>query len=462
MSDIDEPGDEIEIVRDRDGIAVFGERNIVERFLETLNLTSREISLSQVGPKLQAASGITQAVSEATANSAQWVKLTKESAAAFSQAVRGQAGLKPMKGSNVDVVRGIVTRAKDGQTDHIVQILKSSVGSTLSNPAMLAGAAGVMAQLAMQQTFDEITSYLQRIDQKVDDIALAQKNAAIAPMMGVEMIVLDAMTTREQVGRVSEVTWSKVEHGPQTIATAQAYAVKELQRIADKTAKQDDVGNLADLVRESEPEVREWLSVIAHSVRLQDALGILELDRVLDASPEELDRHREALQISRQNRVRALDRVSVTAIETFTNAAKLANTKALLNPFDAPTVVKLSNATNSDILDFRRSLGIETDVAVHESRRWADAASELGEQVILGAVSGAAAVGSFGMGAVDRAAIAFTPVDLDGDGVPDKSPAQIAAEQAGDAARVAVSNVAGFFGSLFNRKDSAESGDKEA
>ena len=45
-----------------------------------------------------------------------------------------------------------------------------TVGSMLTNPAMLAGAAGIMAQLAMQQTMQEITDYLAVIDEKVDDI----------------------------------------------------------------------------------------------------------------------------------------------------------------------------------------------------------------------------------------------------------------------------------------------------
>ena len=75
---------------------------------------------------------------------------------------------------------------------------------------MLAGAAGVMAQMAMQQTMDEITDYLAVIDAKVDDVLRAQKDAVIADMIGVDVVLDEAMTIRDSVGRVSEITWSKV------------------------------------------------------------------------------------------------------------------------------------------------------------------------------------------------------------------------------------------------------------
>ena len=46
----------------------------------------------------------------------------------------------------------------------------------VTNPAMLAGAAGIMAQFAMQQQMDEIMDYLATIDQKLDDVLRSQTN----------------------------------------------------------------------------------------------------------------------------------------------------------------------------------------------------------------------------------------------------------------------------------------------
>ncbi|KZE42055.1 hypothetical protein AVW09_11050 [Microbacterium sp. T32] len=88
----------------------------------------------------------------------------------------------------------------------------------LANPAMLAGAAGIMAQLAMQQTMQEITDHLAVIDEKVDDTLRAQKDGALARMIGVGLAIDDAMLKRERVGRVSEVTWSSLHGAAQIIA----------------------------------------------------------------------------------------------------------------------------------------------------------------------------------------------------------------------------------------------------
>ncbi|MGK5643329.1 hypothetical protein ACSNOK_34415, partial [Streptomyces sp. URMC 126] len=89
---------------------------------------------------------------------------------------------------------------------------------------ILTGAAGVMAQLAMQQAMDEITDYLKAIDAKVDDVLRAQKDAVLAYMIAAGDLLDEAMAVRESVGRVSEVTWSKVQGVGFTISRTQIYA----------------------------------------------------------------------------------------------------------------------------------------------------------------------------------------------------------------------------------------------
>lgn len=179
---------------------------------------------------------------------------------------------------------------------------KSGPGSILTNPAVLAGAAGLMAQLAMQQTINEITDYLAAIDEKVDDVLRAQKDAVVADLIGVDFVIEEAMTIREQVGLVLEVTWSKVQATSATIARTQAYALRQLDALAGKLERKTAIGDLAKTSRKAEATVQEWLAVLARCFQLQDAIAILELDRVLDATPDELDQHRLGLRIARQNR----------------------------------------------------------------------------------------------------------------------------------------------------------------
>ena len=57
------------------------------------------------------------------------------------------------------------------------------------------------------------------IDEKVDDILRAQKDAVLADVVGAHLVIEEAMTVREHMGRVSDVTWSKVQAAPATIAS---------------------------------------------------------------------------------------------------------------------------------------------------------------------------------------------------------------------------------------------------
>ena len=54
---------------------------------------------------------------------------------------------------------------------------------------------------------------------------------------------------------------------------------------------------LAKAAKEAESKVQSWLVVLARCFQLQDAIAVLELDRVLDAAPEDLDGHRLGLKV---------------------------------------------------------------------------------------------------------------------------------------------------------------------
>lgn len=203
--------DELQLISDGDGLAVIGPPAAVERFLVSEGLPSTDLGLQRLGPTLATGAAMTQAASEIAADSGRWVRLTEESAQAIKK-----YGL--MKSKTTGLELGVVqTKGQAHGIQHIVQFSKGS-GLRPTNPALLAGAAGIMAQLAMQQTMKEITDYLATIDAKVEDILRAQKDAILADMMGVHLVIDEATTIREHVGKVTEVTWSKVQATSLTIA----------------------------------------------------------------------------------------------------------------------------------------------------------------------------------------------------------------------------------------------------
>ncbi|AOY71180.1 hypothetical protein ARZXY2_1635 [Arthrobacter sp. ZXY-2] len=385
---------EIQLISDGDGLAVLGEPAAVETFLSSEGLESRELGLQRLGTALGAAAGVLQASSELAANSGRWVKMTKESAELVKK-----YGLMKSKATGLGL--GVV-QAKGGQIKGIVQFAKVP-GAMITNPAVLSGAAGIMSQIAMQQAMDEISDYLAAIDEKVDDLLRAQKDAVFAAMIGVDLEIEEALTIRENVGRVSETTWSKVQATSATLKSTQGYALRQLDALADKVGVKGRLGDLADTLDEIEPKAREWLAVLARCFQLQDALALLELDRVLDTSPEELDEHRLGLKAAREQRLKLISQCSERLLARMATAAQTANPKVLLHPAASRAVVFSSNQLAAGVTDFNGTLGLKEVHRDWEAKRWTEAATELRDRALETGAEGATAVRRMGVETVGRA-----------------------------------------------------------
>lgn len=385
--------DEIQLISDGEGLAVIGDSKAVEAFLAAEGLPSRDLGLPRLRKVMGVGAGGMQAASEIAANSGRWVKLTKESAEAVQK-----YGL--MKTRTRGVSHAMV--GKPGEIKQWIQIAKGP-GSLAANPAVLSGAAGIMTQLAMQQAMDEITDYLATIDQKLDDVLRAQKDAVLADMIGVDLVIEEAMTVREHVGRVSEVTWSKVQGTGMTIARTQAYALRQLDALADKVESKAKIGDLADASEEAGAKVQEWLAVLARCFQLQDAIAVLEVDRVLDAAPDELDRHRLALRAARQQRMDLISRSTGRLMARLDEAASTANAKVLLHPGKAPAIVRSSNHVATSVIELDGHLGIERDRGMLTTRRWVEAVSDVRDRALESGADVADAAKRRGGETMDRA-----------------------------------------------------------
>ncbi|GLW98804.1 hypothetical protein [Microtetraspora sp. NBRC 16547] len=379
---------EIQLISDGDGLAITGDPTAVEEFLVSEGLWS---SSKDLGQRLKSVLGtgavVAQAGSEIGANSGRWLKLTEESAHLVNK-----YGLR--KATKTGLPTGVVLGKKGGQIGAFVEFVKRP--RSLLNPAMLSGVAGIMAQAAMQQSMAEITAYLARIDEKVDDVLRNQKDAELADMIGAGDVIGRAMTIRDQVGRVSETLWSTVQNTPETIASTQAYALLQLKAIAEKMERETKIRGLAKTAKEAKREVQEWLAVLARCFQLQDAIDVLELDRVLDASPEELDAYRRGLKAARHDRLELISRSTESLLARMNVAVGTANAKVLLHPTASRAVVDSSNHVATGVLDFHGLLGIESGRQSWEARRWMDAATEARDKALekAGPVAAGIAVGS--------------------------------------------------------------------
>jgi len=367
---------ELQLISDGDGLAVIGDPTAVESFLvsEGLLSQSKDLGLHRLSSTLFRATEAVDAGAMIAQGSGRWVQLTQQSAQLI-----GQHGNALMTSSQSGLSMGVV-QGSGGKIQGIVQFAHGP-GSFLANPAMLAGAAGIMAQMAMQQAMNEIKDYLDVIDQKVADVLRAQKDAALADMIGVDIVIEEAMTVRGQVGRVSDITWSKVQGTSMTIARTQAYALRQLDALAVKLER-NDMADLATTSKAAQQEVVEWLAVLARCFQLQDAIAILELDRVLDSSPAELDHHRLGLKAARQNRLQLIARSTERLLVRMDAAASKANTKVLMHPVASKVVVQSTNQVAAGVVEFNRRLGIENGREAVEARRWIEAAVDTRDRFI--------------------------------------------------------------------------------
>lgn len=436
---------EIELVSDGEGLAILGARGDVERFLLSTGLgvsTSRELDRQRLHSLISTGGAAAQVGANVAANSGRWVKLTAESANAVKE-----FGLMASKTPGVS--HAMI--GKPGDIKQWIQIAQAPT-ALLGGPFAFTALATMMQQRAMQEQMDDIVEYLEEIKEKVDDILRNQTDAVVADMVGVDLIIEDALTVRDHVGRVSAITWSKVQASGMTLARTQAYALRQLDTIAEKLGNKADLGEIAKATKEAEPKVREWLVVLARTVQLQDGVSILELDRVLDSAPVDLESHRLGLAKARTDRIELLARSTARILAQMSETVQRANSSVLFNPFDSPAAVKSSNQMAVGVLEFRGRLGIEAGPDSEAAKRWGQAFGEVREKAFSSASVGIAVAGRAGALTLDRAAGAFRSVDFDGDGIPDKPRVAAAAENAGAAVKGAASSVTGALGSILNRR----------
>jgi hypothetical protein len=370
--------DEIGLVSDGESLAVIGSQAAVERFLLTERLESQPLELSRLTEFLMAGAVATEAASFLQQASGRWVQLTAESSAKIQQ-----FGL--VTNSTTGLSTGVIGQGGHAGFVGVVQFV-SGPGLTLLNPAFLAATGAMMTQIAIQRSLNEMKEYLEVIDHKLDDVIRSLKDSVLADLVGVELLVNEALALRTGVGAVSEVTWSKVQALPMTIARTQAYALRQLDGIVDRFTQERDTTALADLLRGGIAEIQDWLVVVASCVRLQDSVIVLELDRVLGSSPEQWERHRAAIQSARASRLEVLSAHTHKLIARVNPLAERAKQLVLLNPFDSPAVVDATNTIVRSIAMFQTFAGIDSADITLESRSWSQAVRELKDSVIEGTV----------------------------------------------------------------------------
>lgn len=384
--------DQIQVFSDGAGIALIGDSRALDHFFAETHLPSRELNLARISGSLGQVGALAQGASGVAAGSGRWVKLTEESAAAMKSA-------HLMKGSTAGVSRAVTTQT-NGKISGILEII--TPGANVFNPVALASIGGMMAQASMQQSIDEINEYLAVIDEKVDDILRAQKDAVLSDMIGAGLILDQAMTVRDHVGRVSEVTWSTIQQAPMVLLQSQAYALRQLDAMAEKLEKKSSLPELAKSAKEVEPGVREWLAVVARTIQLRDMADLLALDHLLEVSPEEVEDHRLGFFAARGEQLQRIAASTDHLIARLDAIVTSANTKVVLHPKASRDAVNASNRIARTLAGLHELLGIELSRQEIEAKKWTEAVSEARDRAIESGSDGFNAAKQAGDEAVNR------------------------------------------------------------
>jgi hypothetical protein len=361
--------DEVQLISDGDGLAVIGPRDAAKLFLKSVGLwaESQELDLRRL---LSVGAGLAQTASEAAANSCYWFKLTDQSARLYRE-----HGLMPSKTPG----QSHLMIGKPGKVQNWLQT-EQGPGSLLTNPATLSGLSGLMAQAALRQSMAEAFDYLATLDHKADDVLRKVDDAEVARMVGVGHAIERAMTIREQTGTVNETLWSTVDQAHQTIGATQAYALAQLDALAERL-ESTKVGDLAQAAAQAERDVRKWLALLARCSMLHDAVDVLELDRVLAEAPQELPAYRSGLQHARQQRGTVIAEHTRHLLDRMDLAVDTANAKIVWNRKKSVDVVRHANQLAPGIHDFHVTLSIESEPRAWDARQLGRGA-DIGSQVV--------------------------------------------------------------------------------
>lgn len=362
------PTNDIVALTDDKGILLLGDPTQIDNSLQEQGVVARAVT-----PRNAAVAGaVVQGVGQFLAESGRYLKLTPESAAA----------VKSLGGFSANAVGDVagVLRAENGQIlKHLA--FQAPGKAALGTPAAPIAVGAMMTQLAIEQAISDVTSYLEEIDAKIDKLLEHQQDLDWARLNGVALLIQDAMSMRDKRGALPETTWDQIQGTAQTLATCQALALKKLDRLSRDVQSASKLGDVEDATKKVRDEVQMWLNTLAATANLQDKVAVLELDRVAQRTPEELEAHERALRETRNERLERLDNAIEVIAAQMRDAAAAANGKKVLRPRIVAHIHENHEEARQHALAFAKALGLDvSESEALESVTWTKAVATLLEE----------------------------------------------------------------------------------
>lgn len=359
---------EVELISDGHGLVITGRAGDVDRFLAEHSWlgNSHTDSSGRAATWLRALGNVTTAAGQVAEHSSRYLKLTKDSA----EQLRG--------GKLISTGEDGISYAMVGKPGAVGKWLKveTGVGSTLTNPAVLASLGGLLTQCAHQMEAQELKALLLRMDEKLDDVGRAHRDQLLARLGRAAEAISEAMILREHGGD-PETLWNKVDGESSVILEVQKTSLLALTAFCEKAEGKTRPGELKQVAHQIEGDVAVHLYVLARCFELQDEFAVLELDHVLETAPGRLPGHTVGLNDARRRRREKVLAETSEVMNRLDGAGGLAARNVLLHVRAARSTHGALNRTADTIEEFHQPMGITYQRQAVALPAWRDAVKDL-------------------------------------------------------------------------------------
>lgn len=341
----------VELISDGEAVVVVGEKSAVAKFLNDSSLAAqaKNFDLRRLNNFVRHGARVAAVTSNAIEKSAMYLKLTPESA----EQLRAAGGLMKTKEEGISYAM----LGETGKTSLKWLRVENGSKALISNPAILSGMSGLMAQFTERAEAQEIKALLVRIDGKLDDVRRSQRDAVLAKMHSAAAQIAEAKKILDFDGD-SQTMWDKVSGVSESITDVQHNTLLALGALADKVEDKRKAGALKKAMSEVEREASVHLAVLGRCFELQNHFREIELRHVLVTAPERFDRHRRALTVSRNERRDAVLEQTSRLMDRMRGAHGVAEDNVLLHARAARSVTGSLNSTAEAVDEFHMPLGI--------------------------------------------------------------------------------------------------------
>jgi hypothetical protein len=367
--------DLVRVVSTDDGILLFGQPQDLDAFDEAAPGRTRRLNSSNMARVGKMLSGIAQF----QAQSGRWMELSEES-----------VDFMRSHGISVSDVTSAVLRKKDspitsGNGGEILKHLKFE-NAALLTPAAPQAMAAMAAQEAIQLALDEITDYLAVIDAKIDTLLKQPKIEMRGELGGLQLALEEAEQIFEATGTISSVTFAKVQNNTFELQKAQAHCLAQLDEItADIRKHAGDTDKLSTIMRRASDEMPFWLRALAQAISFHDRQYVLELARMAEAEPDQLDAHRVGIRQARAARTQKIAQSLSGMLASIQDSGALNNLARVIHFGDAKRIHQAAEEVRQAIDTFAAHAELEgVAVTAAELTPWAVAAKGLLDEAATG------------------------------------------------------------------------------